>query len=475
MKRSIKMNMFFVLSGLILVMVLLYYITNAVFLEKYYTYKKISFMTSNYEHLHQLYSNNNNAFEEELNTLIYDHNINIFVYPQEDMTSGIFPRILTLLNSKALIQRSSILKKTEDYTIRKISLKKMSSEIILFAGNLKGNEKLIMYLPVASISSSAEIFNEFLLYVALAALIIGIVISIIMAEKLTKPITEISRMSENMKLLDFTGRYKGNRKDEIQDLGENMNVLSKILDNTITELKNKNNKLALDIHQKDRIEKMRKKFLQNASHQLKTPITIVKGYAEGLMDNVADDEESRINYASTIYKEAENMEELVMKILSLARLETDDYNLKLERFDINKLIDEVIERYAPLFEQRQIIPKFIHYDKVFAYADRNLISDVVSNYLTNAIHHVDENKEINISVSICKSYTRIEVYNSGKNIPLEEIENIWQSFYKLEHKDGYKGSGLGLSIVSAIMELHNCEYGVVNQNRGVVFWFQLGS
>lgn len=126
----------------------------------------------------------------------------------------------------------------------------MSSEIILFAGNLKGNEKLIMYLPVASISSSAEIFNEFLLYVALAALIIGIVISIIMAEKLTKPITEISRMSENMKLLDFTGRYKGNRKDEIQDLGENMNVLSKILDNTITELKNKNNKLALDIHQK---------------------------------------------------------------------------------------------------------------------------------------------------------------------------------------------------------------------------------
>lgn len=474
MMRSLKAKMFFVLCGFIVMIILLFYLSNALLLERYYTIRKIGFMTDTYERLRELQSEGGEAVEEEIDRLIYDRNLNIFIYPEVDKLKNKFPNLTDYLNSEQLQEKETIIKEQDSYTIRKIALGRISSEGLLFIGHLNNDRKVIMYIPVASIRASADILNELLAYIALFSIMAGTVLSLLMAGKITKPILRISRMSEKMKSLDFTNRYQGRRNDEIQVLGENMNSLSQILDHTLTELKEKNRLLSLDIHQKERNEKMRKQFLQNASHQLKTPIAIVKGYAEGLMDDVADNEESRIKYASTIFKEADKMDGLVMRILSLARLEADNSVLKPERFDIACLIKEMFIELSPLFEQHGIAPVYRGDAPIMVCADRNMIADVLSNYKYNAVQHVDAVKKIEVSASVDKDRVRIGVYNSGASIPVNEIAYIWQPFYKLEHPVGYKGTGLGLSIVAAVMKLHNKDFGIINRSGGVEFWFDLG-
>ena len=273
---------------------------------------------------------------------------------------------------------------------------------------------------------------------------------------------------------DFDAKYEVKGDNEIEQLGEHMNQLSEILERTISELKSANNELKIDIEKKEQIDEMRKDFLSNVSHELKTPLALIQGYAEGLQECVQDDPESRNFYCEVITDEAEKMNRMVKKLLTLNQLEFGNDAIVMERFDITELIRGVTASNAIILEQKGAILEF-NEQPLFVWADEFKIEEVITNYLSNAINHLEGENRIKISYKCKQDVVRVSVFNTGKPIPEEDIDNIWIKFYKVDKAitRAYGGSGIGLSIVKAIMDSMHQQCGVINHEDGVEFWIEL--
>ena len=286
---------------------------------------------------------------------------------------------------------------------------------------------------------------------------------------------ELARLSQEMANLNFDARYTRGGEDEIGILGRNYNRMSEQLEKTISELKSVNNQLQKDIEQKEKLEDMRNEFLGNVSHELKTPIALIQGYAEGLREGVNDDPESREFYCDVIMDEADKMNRMVKNLLTLNQLEFGSDEVQFERFDIVGLVSGVIASCEILIQQAEASVDFVADEKLYVWADEFKTEQVVRNYLTNAIHHVENERRIEVRIIRDGDKARITVFNSGKPIPEEDIPKLWDKFYKVDkaHTREYGGNGIGLSIVKAIMESFRQKYGVKNYDNGVAFWFEL--
>ena len=278
-----------------------------------------------------------------------------------------------------------------------------------------------------------------------------------------------------MSKLNFNIKYHDERKDEISMLGSNLNVLSERLEATISELKTANNELQKDIQKKEEIDEMRKEFLSNVSHELKTPVAIIQGYAEGLKESVNDDEQSRDFYCDVIIDEALKMNRMVQKLLTLNHLEFGTNTVEMERFDLITVIDYVLNRARVLIEERNAQVIFNNKKQVFVWADEFQIEEVITNYISNALNHLNGEKIIKIDVEEKDDIVKCTVFNTGENIPESDIDKIWEKFYKVDkaRTREYGGSGIGLSIVKAILAAMNRECGVKNVQNGVEFWFEV--
>lgn len=334
---------------------------------------------------------------------------------------------------------------------------------------------ILIRTSMQSLQANVDIANKFLGYA-------GIVVALIMAigvffatRSFIRPVEELSNIAKRMSNLDFNVKYKVESNDEIGELGHSINLLSEKLEDTISDLKSANNQLQTDIEQKVQVDEMRKEFLSNVTHELKTPIALIQGYAEGLKDNISEDAESREFYCDVIMDEASKMNKMVKKLLTLNQIEFGNDMVELERFDIVALIRSVLESSDILVKQNEIRVQFDQEEAVDVWADEYMIEEVVTNYLTNAIHHAKKEKIIDIRILREEGRVRISVFNTGDPIPEEDIEKIWIKFYKVDkaRTREYGGNGIGLSIVKAIMESHNKPFGVINHSNGVEFWFEL--
>jgi signal transduction histidine kinase len=278
-----------------------------------------------------------------------------------------------------------------------------------------------------------------------------------------------------MKHLDFDAKYTGRDKTEIAVLGNNINELSETLENKISELKTANNELLKDIERKDKVDEMRREFLSNVSHELKTPIALIQGYAEGLKEGINSDDESRDFYCDVIMDEANKMNIMVKKLLTLNQLECGNDVVSMERFDIIALIKNYIASSDILLKQKNISVRMEDYPSVYVWGDEFKVEEVFMNYFSNAINHAEGENVIDVKVQKQDGKIRISVFNTGIPIPQDSVEHLWEKFYKVDkaRTREYGGSGIGLSIVKAIMESMNQEYGVINYDNGVEFWFTL--
>ena len=240
-------------------------------------------------------------------------------------------------------------------------------------------------------------------------------------------------------------------------------------------MKTANNELLKDIEKKDKIDEMRKEFLSNVSHELKTPIALIQGYAEGLKEGINSDEESREFYCDVIMDEANKMNIMVKKLLTLNQLEFGNDVVNMERFDIVALIKNYIASSDILLKQKEISVRMEDYESVYAWGDEFKVEEVFMNYFSNAINYAMGDKIIDVKIQRIEQKIRVSVFNTGNPIPQESIEHLWEKFYKVDQARTreYGGSGIGLSIVKAIMESMNQEYGVTNYENGVEFWFVL--
>lgn len=373
------------------------------------------------------------------------------------------------------IKKKDILYKSDNYTIILHNTPQNSSFIEGFGYCSDNQTIVIMSTPVAGLKESVNISNKFLIYVAIIGFIITVIITFLITKMITSPILQLAEISNKMGKLDFTARYEGKRSDEIQTLGQNMNYMSDRLKKAISKLQEANEVLKEDIKRKEAIDEMRKDFIANVSHELKTPIALIQGYAEGLNEGLCEDEESRKYYTEVIMDESEKMNKMVKQLLTLSSLESGNSILHKENFNMTSLTDGVLSSISILIGEKNVKVDFDTSRDVFLYADEFKIEEVVTNYISNAIHHVNDNGTIKIDVSEDERNVYFSVYNTGNQIPEKDLANVWEKFFKVDkaHSRSYGGSGIGLSIVKAIVEAHGGAVNVVNKSDGVEFGFKI--
>lgn len=354
-------------------------------------------------------------------------------------------------------------------------------------GNFEDKQTFfLLTTPIISIKEPIKIFNNIVFTVSIIIMIIGLIIIYFTARTVANPIIKLAKLSNRMSKLDFKEKYKGSRKDEIGILGESMNEMSSKLEKSISDLQKANSQLQNDLKEKEKLDIMRQEFVANVSHELKTPIALIQGYAEGLTEGLCEEKESRDYYCNVIMDEATKMNKIVRQLLSLSSIEKGNEVLDLIDINLENLVMSVVNSCSILLKEKNINCQIDINNDIQIIADELKSEEVIRNYLTNAINHVDENKLIKIFVTPCPedaSKIRLCVYNSGKTLSDENLNLVWEKFYKVDkaHTRAYGGTGLGLPIVKAIASQHHTECGCYNitenatndnmENPGVIFYF----
>ena len=483
------------------------WILNKTFLEDYYLYSKMDTLDDAYQVIEEVLNETDfEAVPEEgdgslsfpfsedallrLEILTTRNNLSVFivknnqaVYYSTDSNDKnhmqFFDRLIGYMFPGKSPSSNSMEKITtvdDLYDIYYVYDKRINSNFLeLFQENSEAGDYLLIRTNIESLKENVDIANTFLAY---GGVLVALIVSLILffaAKSFVRPVEELSGIARRMSQLDFNVKYRKKSNDEIGELGDSINLLSERLEKTVSDLKSANNKLQTDIEEKVQIDEMRKEFLSNVTHELKTPIALIQGYAEGLKDNITEDVESREFYCDVIIDEAAKMNKMVKKLLTLNQIEFGNQLVEMGRFDITALIASVVESSDILLKQNEITLYFDASQPVEVWADEYMIEEVVTNYLTNAIHHAGGEKIIEIKLVKLSDRVRISVFNTGTPIPEEELEKIWIKFYKVDkaRTREYGGSGIGLSIVKAIMDSHNKQCGVISHSNGVEFWFEL--
>jgi len=469
-----------------------YMVINSFFLKPYYTKTKEKILFKGYKEINEIVNSSSSSAisSDDYNEIakICETNgltliiVNTSNEVQFEYGNG-FVLKERLININFDRDDSRILEKTDDYVVRSYTDKGFmgkdsgtGSEFIEINGYFNDNNIFLMRMALESIDESVRISRNFFFVIGLIIVLIEVVVAYFVGKSITNPIIEVSNVSKEIANLNFSAKSNVKTVDETKVLSDNLNLLSERLEKTINELTDANKKLKKDIEIKEQVDEMRKEFISNVSHELKTPIALIQGYAEGLRDCVADDTESREFYCDVIVDEAVKMNKMVKNLLSLNQLEYGENVIEKEEFSLNQVISGVVKRLDYLTTQKEVNVELKINKEYTVNADEFKIEEVITNYLTNALNHVDEKKIVKIETEERpENKLRVYVYNSGNHISEDDLENIWIKFYKVDkaRTRAYGGSGIGLSIVKAIVKAHKNECGVENVSEGVRFWFDI--
>ncbi len=348
------------------------------------------------------------------------------------------PFIYDFIEDNAWILRSSTLSLDETYTL-----------------NVK--------FDLRSFNQNIMIVNRLFIYMAAVAGLFAVLFSIILSFIVTKPLKELKKIAVQMEKMDFTMRYDKNRDDEIGQLGKTLNHMMDRLGTTI-------NKLQAELNKEKRTDKLRREFVAQVSHELKTPVAVVSNYTEALLDGVADTKEEQESYLSTIENECHKMTHIINDLLDLSQMEAKTFKINKSKFMFKDLLEDIIVRYGSLSKGKIEVIKDIKIGNTLMYGDELRIEQAISNLLSNAIKHTKEGGYIKLSAQKEDRMIHVQVENQGEPIDKELLPHIWEAFSKGIDE---KGTGLGLSITKHIVEIHKGEYYVHVLDGSVVFGIRL--
>lgn len=503
MRNSIRMRLIIILMAFIVLFVAVNMFMNLSFLEKYYSYEKEKTLEEIYTQTKKLCVSEESSMTAEeryyaLNRLADNNGVSLYIfsvyydgfynnysfhYPDVDVKSKVFRMVIDHVENYVnsyygfgeIEGNYSLEKETNYYDIYKVFDEQVDSNYLELFGKMNKSTFVYVRANYQNIAETAMLSNKFISGIGIGALIVGAIAMFFIGNRFTKPVLELAQIADRMADLDFDAKYEGTYGDEIGKLGNNMNILSEKLQDTISELKSANNELLKDIERKEEADEMRQEFLSNVSHELKTPIALIQGYAEGLCDGVIEDAEDRKYYCEVIMDEACKMNRMVKSLLDLNQLEFGNDKPSFERFDIVEVLKSVLKSSDIVFKQKNIELIMYEPNPVFVWADEYLVEQILTNYISNAVNHVSGENKIEVFTKKKENSVRISVRNTGECIPSEDIDKIWGKFYKVDkaRTREYGGNGIGLSIVKAIMKRFNRECGVINHSDGVEFWFEL--
>ena len=486
-KHSLTRQITSIVSLLVAGAILLCWVLNTTLLPRYYMHNKKEVLIENYQTISNASAQNeleSDEFAVTFDNLCSNGNIMALILQQDGKVLRSSVNDLDALRTEfwdVLLHgdKMEVLYSNKQYQLLKKTDTRLDSEYLVLVGVLENGDMVLMRTAVESIRESAAISNRFLLFAGAAAIVASILVAFFTTRHITKPLQQLTDISKRMVDLDFNAKYESDQSNsyEVEELGNHINRLSENLERTISELKTANVELQDDIEKKIQIDEMRKEFLSNVSHELKTPLALIQGYAEGLQECINDDAESREFYCEVIIDEADKMNRMVKKLLTLNQLEFGNDQVIMERFDMTELIRGVANSTRILIEQKGIRLELENSEEAWVWGDEFKVEEVITNYMSNAINHADGEKLIRVFYTRSEDKLRVSVFNTGQPIPEEDIEKIWVKFYKVDkaRTREYGGSGIGLSIVKAIMDSFHQRCGVINHEDGVEFWMELAT
>lgn len=479
--------MFVVCTALFIVFTTAILIFQSLFFNKFYIYKKKRDIQNNIE---KFKTNYDNAIgEDEFTNIVMNfeesYNVKIAILN----SNGQLKFVTKSNNQKADSQKINIINqiiksisstinniKSTGQTVTYITDENNSDMqyIVSISPDASRDEVVIFLSSLQPINEATSTIKEFYMYFYAGALFFIFILSFIFSRMITKPLININKTALDMAELDFSQKCDVNSEDEIGSLANSLNVMSENLINALDSLKVANIKLEGDIEKERQLDRDRKEFVAAVSHELKTPIALIKGYTEGLKDNVFE-ESDKDYYLDVIIDESNKMGDLVSDMLDLSQLEYGKFKLLKEDFYIDELINTTVKKFSNICNEKNIKINLELVQNIKVNADWTRIEQVIKNYLTNAIKHTEQNNSIFIKLIHESNFARVEIENIGENIPNEELNKIWDNFYKVDKSRNRQkgGTGIGLAIVKNIILLHKGECGAKNTEAGVSFFFTL--
>lgn len=485
--RSIKRQITFVFVGIMTITLLAVFLATTFLLERFYIKEKENTLLNVYRIIKTESESGDftsDSFDLKLEQNSGTHNVSIVIvsseyellkfYATEPRDQLLREFTFNLFGDEIPVKK--IFFHNDDYVMVQKNDVRTKSDYLEMWGPLPDGSFFFLRTAVESLRNSADIAARFVLIVGLVAAFISAIVIYLFTRRISKPILELADISNRMSEMDFDTKYEGKDRTEIGLLGANINKMSANLEGTISKLKEANIELKKDNDLKAEIDRQRTEFIGNVSHELKTPIALIQGYAEGLKDGVNEAEE-RDYYCDVIIDEAGKMNNMVKQLMTLNQLESGLDSLNIERFDIVSLLKNYIQSADILAKRNDIRVSFPNHEPLYVWADEFKIEEVIMNFFSNAVNHCESEKEKRIDVSVEKvnNTVKVMVYNTGKPIPEESLPYLFDKFYKVDkaRTREYGGSGVGLSIVKAIIESHGQHCGVDNEADGVTFWFTL--
>lgn len=476
MKNSIRYKLFGVFL-VILTLFIVIFLISSFFLDDIFIFENKRIMKNAYNQFDTTLQNRNiteNDLIELVETIggnitILSPNLNLQIttsrYEENDLSN------IDILEQIEYLR----LKKGKNFTSVVSENINNNDKSIFFIGELSSGGFFIGQKAIKEIEKSAQIARLFLVIASIGTLLIGTAIVYFLSQKLTKPIMEISNVAGEISKLNFNEKVEVKSDDEIGILGTNINHISKKLNTVLTELTLANSKLREDIEKEKELEKMRRKFVSNVSHELKTPISMIAGYIEGLKYNIAKTKEDKEYYYDVIIDETDKMNNLINDLLTLSSYESGNFSINKENIDISNLLKNIIDKYRRNIEEKNLDLIIDIPERLIISADSLRIEQIITNFMNNALKYGKEGGNIKITLEDLTDKIKLSFYNSGDKIDEKELENIWTSFYKADSDKKHinSGTGLGLAIVRAIVELHGGSYGAINKKDGVKFFVAL--
>ena len=460
---KIRLKIFLVMLLMVIIIVAGFAITNTVYLEKFYiTNKKQKLVQVGNFILDPNYI-------VDFRNLEMQNNAEILIKKSDQLDKYYLRKQMSLKEVEQIQQ--AFKKNTSIFKI--ITFNDYRGKALVLFMPYKTNRYIEIITPLNLIEEGLDISIKYHFQIIMLAFMLGLVAAFIFSKAIVAPILELKEITQKIAKLDFSRKFDKNRNDEIGELGKAINKMGETLKQNIDEINKANTKLKQDIEKEKELDKLRKEFVAYVSHELKTPIAIIQGYSQGLMENVATEEDKNF-YCEVIIEEAYKMDTLVQELLLMSKIEAGYFKMETSEIDIYPLIKDIIDKYSS-YDDSTI--QYSGDKSIEVVCDEKYIDRVLDNFISNAIKYKTGDRKIFLTVDDLGNKYRITVSNESNNLNEKDLENIWTPFIRLESSIGKEGHGLGLAIIAGILKKHNSDFGVYlsqeNGARMVNFWFEL--
>lgn len=459
---SINKRVFVYFLSMVLSVMLILFLGINIYVGTYYYSNKLMQMEDTIELVEAAVEESDTtvALRVNLEYISYIFGVKITIYEE-----GV--NMDTLIQDNVFYQQGNIVRTIEkrDMSAYICEQQQDGAQWMVYGHQLGSGHIVVLSIPVESIDHTIAGVKNFFVPLTMIGVVVASFLAAVLASSMSRPITRLNRIAKEMSKLNFNIKYEGNRNDEIGQLGFTLNELMTYLEKTINDLKH-------ELSKEKHLDVLRKRFVGQVSHELQTPLSVINGYVEALTDGVVQDEDERQEYYAIIEEEVGKMSRMVKELLDLSQLESGNFKMSKEPFDVTLLLDNIDHTHRFIAEQKQIHWVYKPIDDGFTVnGDEARLEQAIRNILHNAFKHTGEDGTIKIEAakSISKDRLVLTIKNNGDLIPEDQLDMIWESFYKARTSDKKQGTGLGLAIAANIFNHHKITYRAFNEDEWVVF------